>query len=95
MKSVVEQVKQHFTEDGDWIARVEEKLEKRQANQAKYNIFQDKEKNATTVLNFTFIADQVMKELDDKFYAKKLLVTAEELYQEGGNLLFLMAKSWH
>ncbi len=85
MKSVVEQVKQHYTEDGDWIARVEEKLEKRQANQAKYNIFQDKEKNATTVLNFTFIVDQVMKELDDKFYAKKLLVTAEELYQEGGN----------
>ena len=85
MRSVVEQVKQHYTEDGDWISRVEEKLRKRETNQAKYNVFQEKEKRASSVLDFTYIADQVMSELEDKFYAKKLLTTAEEIYQETDN----------
>ena len=83
MKSVVEQVRQHYAEDGDWIARVENKLEKREANQAKYNVFQEREKKAGSVLDFTYIADRVMAELDDRFYARKLFTTAEELFEQG------------
>ena len=85
MKSVAEHVKQHYTDDEDWVARVTEKLTKREANQGKYNAFQDKEKNATNVLDITHIAAQVMRDLDDKFYTRKLLATAEEIYRDGGS----------
>ncbi len=85
MKSVAEQIKQHYGEDDSWIERVTEKLAKREANQARYDVFQNKEKDATSVLDLAHIAEQVMQELDDKFYTTKLLTTAEELYRNSGS----------
>ncbi|MEA3411283.1 MAG: hypothetical protein U9R74_07055 [Pseudomonadota bacterium] len=84
LKSVTKAVKTNFADDAKWSARIDEKLEKREANQAKYEAFQKKENKATTLLDNLRITDEVMDDLDDKFYARKLLSTAEQQYRESG-----------
>jgi len=84
MKSVVEAVKAHFADDADWITQVQDKLVRREANQAKYAVFQEREKAADSTIKTLQLADAVMAELEDKFYAQKLLVdAAKKLEQEG------------
>ncbi len=78
MKGLVSAVKTDFADDADWIALVEEKLTKREANQAKYAVFQEREKAANTSVKTLQLADSVMAELDDRFYAQKLLVEAQK-----------------
>lgn len=84
MKNIVEMVKKHFADDADWVGLVEEKLARREANQAKYAIFQKREQNADSVIKLLHLSDQVMTELDDKFYAQKLLVEAQKKLDDEG-----------
>ncbi len=84
MKNLVAAVKAHFAEDGVWVAQVDEKLTRREANQAKYAVFQEREKGANTAIKTLQLADAVMAELDDKFYAQKLLVDAQKKLEEEG-----------
>ena len=84
MKNVVAAVRRHFADAADWIAVVEEKLARREANQGKYAAFQQREKGANTVIKRLRLADDVMAELEDRFYAQKLLLEAEKLLAEEG-----------
>ena len=84
MKNVVAAVKEHFADAADWVRQVEEKLSRREANQAKYSVFQEREKAAASTVKTLQLADAVMAELDDQFYAKKLLVDAQKKLEEEG-----------
>ncbi len=84
MKNVVAAVKNDFADDAEWGAVVEEKLAKREANQAKYAVFQEREKAAGSSVKTLQLADSVMAELDDKFYAQKLLVDAQKKIEDEG-----------
>jgi len=76
MKDVNKTVKEKFANDSDWIKRVEEKLEKREKNQDKYDAYQKREESAKTFKDLRLIVDDMMAELDDKYYAQKLLKSA-------------------
>ena len=84
MKNVVAAVKEHYAGDAEWVAVAEEKLARREANQAKYAVFQDREKKAASSVKTMHLADAVMAELEDKFYAKKLLADAQKKLEEEG-----------
>ncbi len=84
MKNVVEAVERYFSDDADWVALVKEKLERREANQEKYAVFQEREQAADTTIKILKLADAVMAELEDRFYAQKLLVEAQKRMQEEG-----------
>lgn len=78
MKAVVAAVQQHFGDDPDWIAQTRDKLVRREANQAKYAVFQEREKGADSAIKILKLADAAMAELDDRFYARKLLTDAQK-----------------
>ena len=84
VRSVAEQVSARFPHDAEWIARVEDKKTRREANQAKYAAFQGRENTARGAPDLVALADAVMDELDDRFYAKKLLDAAQQRWTEGG-----------
>ncbi len=84
LRSVTEAVKKHFADDEGWIGRIQEKLEKREANQEKYAALQERENRAKTVLDYLALVDDVMAELQDAYYARKLLTSAEQMYNEQG-----------
>lgn len=83
MKRIVETVASHHADDAAWNARVAEKLEKRQTNQALYNTFQEREKSCQSSRQFLNLAEQVMEKLEDRFYGKKLFAAAERLLDQG------------
>ena len=97
LTAVVEKVAALAGDDAEWRARLDEKMEKRQANQARYNEFQDEEKKAETPLPLIQLAVRVMGELDDTFYAQKLLNSAQALLLEEAspdiNLACLLART--
>lgn len=78
MKKVTVAIKTHFADDAEWAAQVTEKLQKREANQSKYAEFQKREGGCKNNRQFLGLVDQVMDELDDKFYAQKLLTATEK-----------------
>ncbi len=84
LQKLAEGVKAHFSEQADRVARILAKLEKRIANQARYVEFQKQEEQADTVKKLLALADRVMVELEDPFYAAKLLDKAEALMRQGG-----------
>ncbi len=84
MKNLVAAVKDDFADDSAWVTQVEEKLARREANQSQYAVFQDREKKATTSIKLLQLTDAVMDELDDKFYARKLLVDAQKKLDDEG-----------
>ncbi|MFC2132131.1 hypothetical protein ACFLSQ_11920, partial [Bacteroidota bacterium] len=79
MKDVTNTVKEQFSDNADWAKRVDEKLEKREKNQEKYEAYQKREEAAVTFKDLRLIVDDMMAELDDKYYAQKLLKAATEL----------------
>jgi hypothetical protein len=79
MQQVVEAVKLHFADNKEWAIRVDEKFEKRQQNQAKYEELQKRENAAKFLKDYLNLTDDVMTELEDKYYARKLLSKAESL----------------
>ncbi len=83
MQKVVDAAKADFTDDTERLARVQAKYEKRAANQAKYVEFGKQEDLADTPKKLFALADQVMAELEDPFYAAKLLGKVEAMLDEG------------
>src|SRR5574340_815523 len=79
MQKLVTAVETHLADDTERLTRVKTKLEKRQANHARYMEFQQLEKDAVNVKQFLTLADRVRLELEDPFYAAKLIDSAEKL----------------
>lgn len=79
IKAVVDNVKKLFPDDENWHKRVEDKLKKREANQSKYDSLLKLEKDAKYLKDYLGLVDKVMEELDDVYYAKKLLNKAIDL----------------
>lgn len=79
MQKLVTAVETHLADDTERLTRVKTKLEKRQANHARYMEFQQLEKDAVNVKQFLALADRVRLELEDPFYAAKLIDSAEKL----------------
>lgn len=84
MRKIVDAVNKVAANDAERVARVQGKLVKREANQAKYVEFQNQEAQAKTVKQFIGLADAVMAELEDASYAGKLLGAAEDLMRADG-----------
>lgn len=84
MRKVVEATNKHAGDDAARVARVADKLAKREANQAKYVEFQNEEPKCTTVKQIINLADRILSELDDKAYAGKMLGIAEAQMREDG-----------
>ena len=83
MSKVVEAAKTDFADDTERVARVQAKYDKRAANQAKYVEFGKQEELADTPKKLLELADRVMAELEDPFYAAKLLAKVEAMLDEG------------
>ena len=81
MQKLVAAVEAHLADDAARLTRVKAKLEKRQANHARYLEFQQLEKDATSVKQFLALAERVRVELEDPFYAAKLIEAAEKLLE--------------
>ena len=79
MKAVVAAAAELAGGDAEWRARLDEKLAKREANQERYAEFQQREQRAGAPLQLIRLADAVMTELEDAFYARKLLASAQAL----------------
>ena len=84
MRKIVEAVEKHAASDTERLARLKDRLAKREANQAKYVEIQNEEAKAQTVKQFIALADRVMAELQDASYAAKLLASAEALMRADG-----------
>ncbi len=84
MQKLVATVEAHLADDAERLTRVKGKLEKRQANHARYLEFQQLEKDATSVKQLLALADRVQTELEDPFYAAKLIESAESLLDGTG-----------
>ena len=82
MQKLVAAVEAHLADDAERLARVKTKLEKRQANHARYLEFQQLEQEATSVKHFLALAERVRLELEDPSYAAKLIKSAEALLAE-------------
>ncbi|MBF2759052.1 MAG: hypothetical protein ISN28_02090, partial [Ectothiorhodospiraceae bacterium AqS1] len=85
MQSVAERVRLDFADEASWVARIEEKLQRREANQALYTAFSERERKARGLLDLLFLADDVMEEIGDAFYVDKLLATAEDRWRDAGS----------
>lgn len=84
MQKLVAAVEAHLADDAERLERVKAKLEKRQANHARYLEFQKLESEATSVKLFLTLAERVRLELEDPFYAAKLIQSAEQLLDGTG-----------
>ncbi|MCS6787577.1 MAG: hypothetical protein NZ524_11160 [Thiobacillaceae bacterium] len=84
LRKVVAAVEKHAPADAERLARLKDKLAKREANQAKYVEIQNAEAKATTVKQFIQLADRVLAELEDTAYAGKLLAAAESMLRADG-----------
>lgn len=83
MQKVVDAAKADFADDAERVSRVQAKFEKRAANQAKYVEFGKQEDLADTPKKLFTLTDQVMAELQDPFYAAKLLGKVETMLNQG------------
>jgi hypothetical protein len=92
MQKLVTAVEAHLADDAERLARVKAKLEKRQANHTRYLEFQQLEKEANSAKQFITLADRVSVELEDPFYAAKLIESAEKLL-DGSSYQFSRYKS--
>ena len=84
MQKLVAAVEAHLADDAERLTRVKAKMEKRQANHARYLEFQQLEKEAASVKQFLALADRVRLELEDPFYAAKLIEAGEKLLDGTG-----------
>ncbi len=92
MRKIVEAVAKHAGTDAERVARLKERLTRREANQAKYVAIQNEEEKAKTAKQFIGLADRIMAELDDASYASKLLGSAEDLMRGEGAFHFARFK---
>ncbi len=92
MRKIVDAVAKHAAADAERVARLQDRLAKREANQAKYLAIQNEEEKARTVKQFIGLADRIMAELDDASYASKLLGSAEDQMRGEGDFHFARFK---
>jgi len=78
-ESVLSHARENFPNDRTWHNDLEDKLERRKANQAKYADFLKKEKTADSAVQCMRLARAIMSELDDTAYARKMLDRSAEL----------------
>jgi hypothetical protein len=81
MKAVAEAVAANNPDNKEWNARLAEKLEKREVNQALYDTYQKKENQCTRSNHFLTLGTEVVEKLDDVFYGRKLFSVAENLLE--------------
>ncbi len=84
LEDVISAVEAHFPKDTEWLKLTKEKLELRKANQEKYAAFQQREEKADTFIRLIQLSDDVMQDLQDPFYARKLLTLAEKMMADQG-----------
>jgi len=84
MQKLADTVEKHLADDLQRVTRVKAKLAKRQVNHTRYLEFQQLEKEASSVKQYLALADRVNTELEDPFYATKLIEAAETKLNEGG-----------
>lgn len=84
MRRVVEAAEKFAADDAERVARLKDRLAKREANQAKYVEIQNEEAKVTTTKALIALADRVVAELQDNAYAAKLLGTAEDKLRADG-----------
>jgi len=76
-------VEKNFPDQAEWNEELKDKLQRREANQAKYSEFQERETSAKTFsMNLNLVKD-IMEVLEDRFYAKKILSSIQDLLHEG------------
>lgn len=88
MRKIVDAVSKHAGDDAERVARLKDRLAKREANQAKYVAIQNEEGKAKTIKQFIALGDRIMAELEDASYAAKLLGSAENLMRADGAFHF-------
>ena len=96
MKAVVAAAAELAGDDAEWRARLDAKLAKREANQERYTEFQEREQRAAAPLQLVQLADAVIAEIEDAFYARKLLGQAQALLAEAApdcNLTCVLARA--
>lgn len=96
MKAVVAAAAELAGGDDAWRGRLDEKLAKREANQERYAEFQEREQRAAAPLQFIQLAAAVAAEIEDAFYARKLLAQAQALLAEAApdrNLTCALARA--
>lgn len=76
MKNVAKTVARDFPDETVWQQRLADKLQRRQANQSTYTTFQKRETQATQGLQLIRLARDVMQQLSDEYYSRKLLNAA-------------------
>ena len=81
LESVIKAVKEFASDNIEWQTSLDDKLQRRRANQAKYAEYQKQEKQISTALEFIRLARTVVQELDDLAYARKLIDRAKELLE--------------
>lgn len=81
MRKLATAAKQLVAGDAERNTRIGEKLTKREASQALYVEFQNREKTFTRSSQFIDLAQEAVDKLDDASYAAQLLATAEEKLQ--------------
>ena len=81
LESVIKAVKEFASDNIEWQTNLDDKLQRRRANQAKYAEYQKQEKQISTALEFIRLARTVVQELDDLAYARKLIDRAKELLE--------------
>lgn len=77
MKLVTELVSKYFADNIEWNQRINDKLRKRKERQAEYDGFQKQENELKFFLNYLKLADNIMIELNDIDYCRKILKKAE------------------
>ncbi len=81
LESVIKAVKKFASDNIEWQTSLDDKLQRRRANQAKYAEYQKQEKQNSTALEFIRLARTVVQELNDLAYARKLIDRAKELLE--------------
>ncbi len=82
IQSVIDSVKSLAPDDETWLSGLEDRLRRWEANREKYAQLQKEEKQLSTALEFLRLAKRVVRDLDDRAYAGKLLEHARKLMSE-------------
>lgn len=84
MADVVKYIKTYYADDSAWVTLAEAKLKQRLTKQSKYEYFQLCETKADTLAKILQLTDDVVAKLNDKTYARKLLLSADKLIEQQG-----------
>ena len=81
LESVKAAAEEFAPDDEAWLTILDDKIQRRRVNQAKYTQMQKRESQISSALEFMRLARAVVSELDDFAYARKLIDQARELLE--------------